>query len=97
MIALRALQKRVRPAGFAATVGALVLLAGCAGEGIFPTSGLPPAPPGPPPPFPSFVPTSDTDGEQVMSTAEREAMEQQLAKLAKEREAGVKRRIERGK
>ena len=78
---------------------ALLLLAGCANDGAFPVSELPPAPPGPPPPFPSFTATAEgaVDGTRVLTTAEREALEAELSKLAIDREAGVRRRIERSK
>lgn len=76
-----------------------LLLAGCANDGVFPVGELPSAPPGPPPPFPTFSSPADhaADDTRVLTTAEREAMEAELSKLASEREAGVRRRIERGK
>jgi hypothetical protein len=79
-------------------LSALLMLAGCAGEGIFPTSGLPQAAPGAPPPYPTFGPTGPSEAdERLLTTAEREALEKQLDKLGSDREAGVRRRIERAK
>ena len=75
----------------------LLFLAGCANEGIFPRSELPAANVGPPPPFPTLGVAPAGEDDRVLTTAEREAMEAQLSKLASEREAGVRRRIERSK
>jgi hypothetical protein len=75
----------------------LLFLAGCANEGIFPKAELPAANVGPPPPFPTLSAAPLEEDDRVLTTAEREAMEAQLSKLASEREAGVRRRIERSK
>jgi hypothetical protein len=79
-----------------ALTGAL-FVAGCANEGIFPRSELPSANVGPPLPFPTLNAAPVDDDNRVLTTAEREAMEAQLSKLASEREAGVRKRIERSK
>jgi hypothetical protein len=77
----------------------LLLLAGCTAAGIFPNEPLPPAPPGPPAPFPSVYPSAlnEPDESRVLTEAERAETEANLAKLAKEREIRVRRRIEQVK
>jgi hypothetical protein len=74
-------------------IGTLVLT-GCANEGIFPKAELPAPNAGGPLPFPTLSAAPVDDGDRVLSTAEREAMEAQLSKLARDREVGVKKRIE---
>jgi hypothetical protein len=92
-----ALRKRAPLSALCAVCG-LLLLAACTGDGIFPTTGLPPAPPGPPPPYPTFSPTGPSAAdERLLTTPEREALETQLNKLGSDREAGVRRRIEKTK
>ena len=93
----RALQKGSCRAVTLFVLTGLLFLAGCANEGIFPKGELPAANAGPPPPFPTLSAAPLEDDDRVLTTAEREAMEAQLSKLASEREAGVRRRIERSK
>jgi hypothetical protein len=93
----RAVRKEIRPAKFLSVVAAFILLANCAAQGIFPNEPIPPAPPGPPAPFPTLAPPSLADESKVLTEAERAEMEAQLTKLAKDREAKIKRRIERPK
>jgi hypothetical protein len=69
-------------------------LVGCVNEGIFPKAELPAANADGPLPFPTLSAAPVDDGDRVLTTAEREAMEAQLSKLARDREAGVKKRIE---
>jgi hypothetical protein len=69
-------------------------LGGCVNEGIFPKADLPPPNPDGPLPFPTLSAAPVDDGERILTTAEREALEAQLSKLARDREAGVKKRIE---
>lgn len=71
------------------------MLAACA-DGILPKEELPVAA-GPPPAFPSLSASSlmDRTDPTVLTDAERAAIEEELSKLAKEREIRVKRRIER--
>ena len=77
----------------------LLLLSACANEGIWPTEPMPPAPAGAPPPSPSFLtPNTGSDDERKMLTnLEREELEARLTKLAKDRETGVQKRIQKGK
>jgi hypothetical protein len=70
------------------------LLAGCVNEGILPKAEIPTANADGPLPFPTLSAAPIDDGDRVLTTAEREAMEAQLSKLARDREAGVKKRIE---
>jgi hypothetical protein len=99
-IQARALQqaRRISARPLAAAAG-LLLLAACANEGIWPTEPLPPAPAGPPPPAPSFnSPHVANPGQpEVLTNIEREELEARLSKLAKDREAGVQRRIQMSK
>lgn len=94
----RALQQPRWRAPWLALAG-LLLLAGCANEGIWPKEDLPPAPPGPPLATPSFQSRdAATDDERGMLTEfEREQLEERLTKLAKDREKGVARRIDNSK
>jgi hypothetical protein len=71
-----------------------LFLAGCVNEGILPKAALPAPNAGDPLPFPTLSAAPVDDGDRVLSTAEREAMEAQLSKLARDREVGVKKRIE---
>jgi hypothetical protein len=81
-----------------ASIGLLCLvLAGCVNEGIFPKGELPAPNAGPPLPFPTLSAAPVDEDDRVLTTAEREAMEAQLSKLARDREAGVRKRIERSK
>ena len=77
----------------------LLLLTGCANEGIWPKEDLPPAPPGPPLATPSFQSRdSGTDDERGMLTEiERQELEDRLTRLARDREKGVARRIDSSK
>ncbi len=96
---MRALDERAlrkgpyRGAVLFALIGSLFLI-GCVNEGIFPKAELPSANAGDPLPFPTLNAAPVDDGDRVLSTAEREAMEAQLSKLARDREVGVKKRIE---
>jgi hypothetical protein len=90
----RALQKGpYRTAVLIALIGPL-FLTGCVNEGILPKAELPGPNAGEPLPFPTLSAAPVDDGDRVLSTAEREAMEAQLSKLARDREVGVKKRIE---
>ena len=96
---MRALQqvRRMSARPIAAAFG-LLLLAACANEGIWPTEPLPPAPAGPPPPTPSFQsPTSGNLDPEVLTELERKELEERLARIAKDRERGVVRAIQKGK
>lgn len=85
----------MRPVVLAST---LLLLAGCAGQGILPQEPLPPAPAGPEPAFPSFIAPNDGDDEaRVLTNIEQRELEEELTRLAKQRENSVKRRIERSR
>lgn len=77
----------------------LLLLTGCANEGIWPKEDLPPAPPGPPLATPGFQSRdSGTDDERGMLTEiERQELEDRLTRLARDREKGVARRIDSSK
>jgi hypothetical protein len=92
---LRANRRHKRGAGFLSTAAAALLLAGCAGDAVFPLASLPPAPPGPAPEYPGLVaPTfHEEDAPRILSTSEVKEMEAQLGKLPKDREAIVRRRI----
>jgi hypothetical protein len=90
----RALQKaQYRTVVLFALIGQFFLF-GCVNEGIFPRTELPSANAGEPLPFPTLSAAPIDDGDRVLTTAEREAMEAQLSKLARDREVGVKKRIE---
>ena len=90
----RALQNgRYRAVVLFTLIGSM-FLAGCVNEGILPKAELPAANPGGPLPFPTLGVAPADDGDRVLTTAEREAMEAQLSKLARDREVGVKKRIE---
>lgn len=65
-------------------------------EGILPKDALPPAP-AVQAPYPNFAPPDDADDRGVLTPSEREAMEARLTKLAKDREAGVTKRINQSK
>lgn len=95
----RAVRNRPLAARFIAAACGLLLLAACAGEGILPKTELPPAPAGPQPDYPSFAPrdTGTDDERGVLTPVERQEMEARLGKLAKDRETGVKRRIDQSK
>jgi hypothetical protein len=99
LIQARAPQKGSRLRGQIILCCALLLVAGCANEGIWPTEPLPAAPPGPPPPTPSFHAPNARIGDQdeVLTNIEREELETRLAKLAKDRQRGVERRIQMSK
>lgn len=86
-------------AGLLLLAAGLLLLAGCAGQGILPQSSLPSDPSVPPPPFPSFTTPdpSDDEAHRVLTAVEQEELQAELARLAKEREASVQRRIQRSK
>jgi hypothetical protein len=95
----RALRKRPFWRGPLAFAAGASLLAGCAGQGILPQSALPPDPAGPAPAFPSFIApdAGDPDVRRVLTNVEQQELEEELTKLAKDRETSVKRRIERTK
>jgi hypothetical protein len=90
----RALRKRPYRVTVTFTLIGTLFLAGCVNEGILPKAELPSPNAGDPLPFPTLSAAPVDDGDRVLSTAEREAMEAQLSKLARDREAGVKKRIE---
>jgi hypothetical protein len=77
----------------------MLLLVGCANEGIWPKEDLPAAPAGGPPPTPSFQSRDKlSDDERGMLTEyERSQLEDRLTKLAKDREKGVAKRIDSSK
>ncbi len=95
----RALRKVTHRARLLAACCGLILLCGCANDAIFPTTSLPPAPEGPAPDFPSFTAKDIGSDEerQILTPLERQEMEARMAKLAKDREAGVTRRIQQTK
>jgi hypothetical protein len=98
-INVRALQqaRRISARPLAAAFG-LLLLGACANESIWPTEPLPPASAGPPPPTPSFQsPTSGNLDPDVLTELERKELEERLAKIAKDREQGVVRAIQKAK
>lgn len=82
-----------------AAVLALLLLAGCAGEGSIPflPSSTPPSP-GPPPELPLLVPPPrDREiAKPVLTPDEQKELEAQLDKLQTTREKAVRRGIEKG-
>jgi hypothetical protein len=84
----------------AAALGAFGL-SGCAGDVPIPflDIALPPTPPGPQPPYPSMVaPVDDPDSKPpLLNEVEQKNMEDQLKKVATDRETDVKKRIERNK
>jgi hypothetical protein len=95
----RALQQVNRRKRWLAAAVGLLMLAGCANEGIWPKEDLPAAPPGAPLPTPGFQSRdSGTDDQRGMLTEiERDQLEERLTKLAKDREKGVARRIDSSK
>ena len=96
---MRALQqvRRISARPLAAAFG-LLLLGACANDSIWPTEPLPPAPAGPPPPTPSFhSPTSGNFDPEVLTELERKELEERLARIAKARERGVVRAIQKAK
>jgi hypothetical protein len=99
LIQARAPQKSSRSGAQLILCCTLLLIAGCANEGIWPTEPLPAAPAGPPPPTPSFHAPKDRIGDQdeVLTNIEREELEARLSKLAKDRQRGVERRIQMSK
>jgi hypothetical protein len=76
-------------------------LSGCAGDVPIPflDIALPPTPPGPPPPYPSMVaPVDDPDSKPpLLNEVEQKKIEDQLKKVATDRETDVKKRIQRDK
>lgn len=76
----------------------LVLLAGCANEGMWPKEPLPPAS-AVQPPFRGFQPpqTGSDDERGVLTESEREELEERLSRLPGEREQGVARRLRQGR
>jgi hypothetical protein len=93
----RAVRNRRIGAGFLCIACSAFFLGACAAEGILPKAELPPAP-AVQQPFPTFAPRDGADEERgVLTPAEREAMEARLTRLAKERESGVTRRIDKSK
>ena len=73
----------------------MLLVAGCANQGIWPTEDLPPAP-AQQMPFPTFQSrdTETADERGVLTEIERQELEARLTAAAKARERGVERRIE---
>ena len=84
----------------AALIGALaLLLAGCANEGGLPFLGptIPPSP-GPQPDYPTLVsPPRDAEKPAILTEAQRKDMEKELDKAAVDREATIRRSLEKGR
>ncbi len=98
----RRIGHRLTPkAAFLAAALAALGLSGCAGDVPIPflDIALPPTPPGPPPPYPSMVaPVDDPDSKPpILNEVEQKKIEEQLKKVATDRETDVKKRIERNK
>ena len=84
----------------AALIGALaMLLAGCANEGGIPFLSSPVAPsPGPPPAYPTLVsPPRDAEKPAIMTEAQRKDLEKELDKAAVDREATIRRNLEKNR
>lgn len=92
----RAVRNRLFGAGFFIAACGLLMLPGCAVEGILPKTELPPAP-AVQQPYPNFAPDGSDDDRGVLTPTEREDMEARLTKLARERESGVTKRINQSK